>query len=97
LRKPLQYSGRADLQHNMTVTVQVGYGDSKFSRGVPSTAAEGGDLNGIVKSYTILRAALASHETSSARTEAPRQISPPNASRSSGGGILGKSTWTIDS
>ena len=53
------------IQDNITVTIQVGYGDwnNGLDTGI-TTGAEGGDLNGLNVSYTNLRAALASHETS---------------------------------
>src|SRR5258708_13133239 len=54
------------ILNNITVTIRVGYGDWNNQFSVPSTAAEGGDLNGSNVSYTNLRAALASHETSAA-------------------------------
>src|SRR5450830_443636 len=51
--------------NNITVTIQVGYGDwyNGADTGL-TTGAEGGDLNGLNESYTNLRAALANHETS---------------------------------
>jgi 20S proteasome alpha/beta subunit len=53
------------IQDNITVTIQVGYGDwdNGQDTGI-TTGAEGGDLNGLNVSYTSLRSALASHETS---------------------------------
>src|SRR6266568_1262430 len=53
------------IQDNITVTIQVGYGDwdSGVDTGI-TTGAEGGDLDGLNVSYTSLRSALASHETS---------------------------------
>jgi protocatechuate 3,4-dioxygenase beta subunit len=53
------------IQDNITVTIQVGYGDYFNNEiTVPGTSAVGGDLYGSFVSYTSLRAALASHETS---------------------------------
>src|SRR5436309_7627588 len=55
----------AAIKDNITVTIQVGYGDFYNNLiTVPGTSAEGGDLYGSFISYTTLRAALASHETS---------------------------------
>ncbi len=53
------------ITDNITVTIRVGYGDwdNNLVTGI-TTGAEGGDLNGVLKSYSSLRAALASHETS---------------------------------
>jgi hypothetical protein len=53
------------IQNNITVTIQVGYNDfyNNIITGLGSSA-EGGDLTGSFVSYTSLRAALASHETS---------------------------------
>jgi hypothetical protein len=53
------------ILNNITVTIRVGYGDwnNNQDTGI-TTGAEGGDLNGLNVSYTNLRAALASHETS---------------------------------
>src|ERR1700681_644791 len=53
------------IQDNITVTIQVGYGDwdNGQDTGI-TTGAEGGDLNGLTVSYAGLRASLASHETS---------------------------------
>ncbi len=53
------------IQDNITITIQVGYGDwdNGQDTGI-TTGAEGGDLNGLTVSYTSLRASLASHETS---------------------------------
>src|SRR5438105_547572 len=54
------------VRDNITVKIRVGWGDWNNNQDiVSSTAAEGGDLNGSNVSYTNLRAALASHETSS--------------------------------
>ena len=55
----------ATIQDNITVTIQVGYGDWDNNQitGL-GTSAVGGDLYGGLVSYTNLRAALASHETS---------------------------------
>ena len=55
----------ADIKDNITVTIQVGYGDWNNNQitGL-GTSAEGGDLYGGYVSYTNLKAALASHETS---------------------------------
>jgi VCBS repeat-containing protein len=53
------------ILNNITVTIRVGYGD--WNNGGDTgltTGAEGGDLNGLNVSYANLRAALASHETS---------------------------------
>jgi Tryptophan-rich Synechocystis species C-terminal domain/Bacterial Ig-like domain (group 1) len=55
----------ATIQNNITVTIQVGYND--WDNGLITGlggSAEGGDLSGSFVSYTSLRAALASHETS---------------------------------
>jgi Tryptophan-rich Synechocystis species C-terminal domain/Bacterial Ig-like domain (group 1) len=55
----------ATIKNNITVTIQVGYGD--WDNGLITglgTSAVGGDLYGSYVSYTTLRAALASHETS---------------------------------
>src|SRR5260221_6877371 len=53
------------IKDNITVTLQVGYGDYYGNQitGLGSSAV-GGDLSGSFLSYTNLRAALASHETS---------------------------------
>jgi hypothetical protein len=53
------------IKDNITVTIQVGYGDyyNNQMTGL-GTSAVGGDLYGSYVSYTSLRAALASHETS---------------------------------
>ncbi len=53
------------ITNNITVTIRVGYGDwdNNLDTGI-TTGAEGGDLNGVLESYTSLRASLASHETS---------------------------------
>ena len=53
------------IQDNITVTIQVGYGDY-FNNQITGlgTSAVGGDLYGGFVSYTNLKAALASHETS---------------------------------
>src|ERR1700693_3096325 len=53
------------ILNNITVTIQVGYNDfyNNEITGLGSSA-EGGDLAGSFVSYTSLRAALASHETS---------------------------------
>lgn len=53
------------ILNNITVTIRVGYGDwnNNADTGL-TTGAEGGDLYGLNASYTNLRAALASHETS---------------------------------
>jgi Tryptophan-rich Synechocystis species C-terminal domain/Bacterial Ig-like domain (group 1) len=55
----------ATIQNNITVTIDVGYGDyyNNAITGLGSSAV-GGDLYGSYVSYTSLRAALASHETS---------------------------------
>ena len=55
----------ATIKDNITVTIQVGYGDwdNGAITGLGSSAV-GGDLYGSFVSYTSLRAALASHETS---------------------------------
>ncbi|SHH49656.1 NF038122 family metalloprotease [Bradyrhizobium erythrophlei] len=53
------------IQNNITVTIDIGYGD--WDNGLITglgTSAVGGDLYGSYVSYTTLRAALASHETS---------------------------------
>jgi serralysin len=53
------------IVNNITVTILVGYGD--WNNGADTgltTSAEAGDLNGLVVSYSNLRTALASHETS---------------------------------
>src|SRR3984893_4835355 len=53
------------IKDNINVTIQVGYGD--WDNGLITglgTSAVGGDLYGSYVSYTSLRAALASHETS---------------------------------
>jgi serralysin len=53
------------IQDNITVTIQVGYGDWNNGKDTGiTTGAEGGDLNGLNVFYTSLRVALASHETS---------------------------------
>ncbi|UTD28397.1 hypothetical protein DB459_17325 [Bradyrhizobium sp. WD16] len=54
------------IQDNITVTIQVGYGDwyNNYDTGL-TTGAEGGVLNGTYVSYSTLRAALATHATSS--------------------------------
>jgi hypothetical protein len=53
------------IQDNITVTIQVGYNDwnNNSMTGLGSSAV-GGDMSGGYVSYTSLRAALASHETS---------------------------------
>src|ERR1700681_539189 len=52
------------IQDNITVTIQVGYGDWNNGQDTGiTTGAEGGDLNGLTVSYAGLRASLASHET----------------------------------
>src|SRR6202140_4338325 len=53
------------IKDNITITIQVGYGDwdNNVITGLGSGAV-GGDLSGSYVSYTSLRAALASHETS---------------------------------
>lgn len=53
------------ITNNITVTILVGYGDwdNNLDTGI-TTGAEGGDLSGVMQSYTGLRTALASHETS---------------------------------
>ena len=53
------------ILNNITVTIQVGYNDflNNLITGLGGSA-EGGDLSGSFVSYTSLRAALASHETS---------------------------------
>ena len=55
----------ATILDNITVTIQVGYGDY-FNNQITGlgTSAVGGDLYGGFVSYTNLKAALASHETS---------------------------------
>jgi Ca2+-binding RTX toxin-like protein len=55
----------AAIFDNITVTIRVGYGDwnNNADTGI-TTGAEGGSLNGLNESYTALKAALASHETS---------------------------------
>src|ERR1700687_3140101 len=55
----------ATIKDNITITIQVGYGDYYNNQltGL-GTSAVGGDLYGSYVSYTSLRAALASHETS---------------------------------
>src|SRR6202035_2526200 len=55
----------ATIQNNITVTIEVGYNDyfNNEITGLGSSAV-GGDLYGSYVSYTSLRAALASHETS---------------------------------
>ena len=53
------------IRNNITITIQVGYGDWNNNQDTGIlTGAEGGDLNGLDVSYTNLRTALASHETS---------------------------------
>src|SRR5713226_1189232 len=53
------------IQDNITVTIQVGYGDWNNGQNTGlTTSAEGGPLYGVNVSYTSLRAVLASHETS---------------------------------
>jgi hypothetical protein len=51
--------------NNITVTIRVGYGDwnNNQDTGI-TTGAEGGSLIGLYESYTNLKTALASHETS---------------------------------
>jgi serralysin len=52
------------IQNNITVTIEVGYGDfGNLITGLGSSAT-GSDLNGSFVTYTALRAALASHESS---------------------------------
>jgi protocatechuate 3,4-dioxygenase beta subunit len=53
------------ILNNITVTIQVGYNDfyNNMITGL-GASAEGSDLSGTFVSYTTLRAALASHETS---------------------------------
>ena len=55
----------ATILDNITVTIRVGYGDwnNNQDTGI-TTGAEGGVLNGLTVSYASLRAALATHETS---------------------------------
>jgi hypothetical protein len=55
----------ATIKDNITVTIQVGYNDY-YNNQITNlgTSAVGGDLYGSYVSYTSLRAALASHETS---------------------------------
>src|SRR5258708_30848548 len=55
----------ATIKDNITVNIQVGYGDyyNNVITGL-GTSAVGGDLTGSYVSYSSLRAALASHETS---------------------------------
>ena len=55
----------ATILDNITVTIRVGYGDwnNNQDTGI-TTGAEGGSLNGLTVSYASLRAALATHETS---------------------------------
>src|ERR1700693_4606183 len=53
------------ILNNITVTIEVGYNDflNNLTTGL-GASAEGGDLSGSYVSYSGLRAALASHETS---------------------------------
>jgi protocatechuate 3,4-dioxygenase beta subunit len=54
------------ILNNITVTIEVGYNDFLNNEITNlGASAEGGDLSGSFVSYTSLRAALASHETSS--------------------------------
>jgi hypothetical protein len=56
----------AAIYNNITVSILVGYGD--FDGGEITgltSSSEGGSLNGVDVSYTVLRAALVSHESSS--------------------------------
>src|SRR5258708_9021255 len=55
----------ATIKENITIPIDVGYGEYLNNQitGL-GTSAVGGDLNGTYVSYTSLRAALASHETS---------------------------------
>jgi hypothetical protein len=56
----------AAIYNNITVTILVGYGD--YNNGTITgltNVADGGSLRGVNVSYTALRAALASHESSS--------------------------------
>jgi hypothetical protein len=76
--------------NNITVTIRVGYGDWNNQFSVPSTAAEGGDLNGSNVSYTTLRAALASHETSAADQAFVNSLP-------TGSSVNGKSTFYVPS
>jgi hypothetical protein len=75
------------IRDNITVTIRVGYGDWNNQFSVPATAAEGGDLNGSNVSYTNLKAALASHETSAADQTFVNSL-PTN---------IGKSTFYVPS
>jgi serralysin len=71
------------IQDNITVTIQVGYGD--FNNGqftVNPTSAEGGDLSGLDVSYAALRSTLAIHETSSVDQTFVNSL--PNASSVNG-------------
>ena len=53
------------IVNSITVTILVGYGDWDNNQDTGlTTGAEGGDLNGLNVSYTSLRSALASNETS---------------------------------
>src|SRR5450759_880294 len=53
------------IADNITVTIRVGYGDWNNNQDTGlTTGVEGGDLLGLNESYTNLRSALASHETS---------------------------------
>ena len=71
------------IANNITVTIQVRYGDwdNNADTGL-TTSAEGGDLNGLYVSYTSLRAALASHETSALDQKFVNSL--PNASSVNG-------------
>ena len=54
------------IADNITVTLLVGYGDWDNNQDTGlTTGAEAGDLKGVLQSYTGLKAALASHATSS--------------------------------
>src|ERR1700693_5416227 len=55
----------AAILDNITITIQVGYGDWNNNQDTGlTTGAEGGSLNGLFESYINLKAALANHETS---------------------------------
>src|SRR5260370_17705802 len=74
------------IKDNITVTLQVGYGDyygNQITR--LGSSAVGGDLSGSFLSYTNLRAALASHETSAVDQTFLNSLPPtPTANPESG-------------
>jgi serralysin len=71
------------IQDNITVTIQVGYGDWNNGQDTGiTTGAEGGDLNGFYDSYSGLRSTLAIHETSSVDQTFVNSL--PNASTVNG-------------